>query len=249
MKTKTITKKVHTIVALGLIGMLSFTSCNKDENTDSNEAITEQEAVDEIEASLSKESNGVSKSVETAMTTADEDDMFTDTPSVDCGLEYQDTFIESYQVNGYSYYYAVTRNLQLNCNENEQLNYVDYVASLNGDYETPRLISENVTNIEWQLADIHPNYETVTFEGLLNREGRLQSKVRNMNNFNGSLSMNVQNLVVDKTTYQIMSGTGNVTFIGTTSTGNQFEFSGSITFNGDDTVTLVLNGNTYTIYL
>ncbi|MDF1676550.1 MAG: hypothetical protein P1U44_12620, partial [Vicingaceae bacterium] len=72
--------------------------------------------------------------------------------------------------------------------------------------------------------------------------------VRNQNPFTSTINDSLTNIEVDKTTHKILSGNASITLI-VTFAGNQYNFSGNITFNGNNTATLVLNGNTYTINL
>ena len=66
---------------------------------------------------------------------------------------------------------------------------------------------------------------------------------------NNLSTYSLNNIAVSKTTYNIVSGTASVVFNGVSSTGNQYTYDGTITFNGNNTATLVINGNTYTINL
>jgi hypothetical protein len=63
-----------------------------------------------------------------------------------------------------------------------------------------------------------------------------------------SVDIVVTNLTVNKSTKTITGGTAAITISVTIPKGT-FNFSGPLTFNGDGTATLIINGTTYNINL
>jgi len=253
VKQKNIMKKIKflkrnmPLVILGLLLSIGITSCSKDDDN-SNSEITEEEAVEVIESSLAKETNGASKTVETAVETADEQMLFTEEPTIECGQTYSDSYNESFTGATYSYDYAVSRDYLLSCGILNKPESLSYSLEFNGVYDTVRMSSNDTTTVDWVISNLL-SMENPAFNGSYLREGTQVSKVRNMNTFTSTLSITMNNLTVDKNTYVILSGTAQVSFVGTSSSGGQYTFNGSLTFNGDETATLIINGNTYTINL
>ena len=225
-----------------LVFVFTMTSCSKDDTDSNNADVTEAEAVDAIESSLAKETNGLAKTVETTSETADD-------TSIECGQLYNDSYSENYDNGNYSYSYAVSRDYELTCTTEGSPDILAYQLNFNGMYETPRMSSDDSTTVNWLISDLGATETSSNFNGSYLREGTQISKVRNMNTFESTISYTLSNLVVNKNTYQILSGSAQVSFVGISSTGNQYNFTGLLTFNGDNTATLVLNGNTYVINL
>lgn len=249
MKTKSFFKSSSKLVALLLVTTLSITSCNKDDDNSTSNAIEEADAVETIENSLVTESNGMSKSMETTMVYAESQNLYTTSPSINCGQLYSEAFSENYSSSNYTYNYSANCNYLLNCNVDGNAQSFDYSFNRNGDYDTPRMSSDDEVNANWNITDLDASVTNTLFNGSYVRNGSQVSKVRNMNTFNSTLTYSLNNIAVNKDTYKIVSGSASVVFQGTSTSGNSYTYNGTITFNGDDTATLVINGNTYTIYL
>lgn len=248
MKSKSFFKSSSKLVALLLVATLSLTSCNKDDDSTSD-AIEEVDAVETIENSLVAESNGMSRSMETTMVYAESQNLYTDSPSLNCGQLYAESFSENYSSPDYSYNYSANCSYLLSCNAEGNAQSFNYSFSRNGDYDTPRMSSDDNVNANWDVTDLDASTSNTIFNGSYVRIGSQVSKVRNMNTFNSTLTYSLNGIAVNKDTYKIASGSASVVFEGTSTSGNSYTYNGTITFNGDDTATLVINGNTYTIYL
>lgn len=249
MKKRIVLKSIKVVVIVSLLSVFGLTSCSKDDETASPAAtITDEEAVEVIENSLAKDSGGMAKTVETTIETAVQESMYTDQPTVECGQLYTDSYSEDFSNGNYSYNYAITRDYILTC-VNGSPESLTYDLDFSGVYDTPRMSSNDSTTLDWQVSNLGATETSSTFSGSYLREGTQVSKVFNMNTFESTLTYTLSNLVVDKNTYQILSGSAQVSFLAESSNGNTYSFSGSLTFNGNNTATLILNGNTYTIHL
>lgn len=250
MKKFNFLKSKNPFAILLLVSVLSMASCSKDDGNSNNEtAVMEDDAVEVIESSLAKETNGMTKTVETTIETADAELLFTEEPTIECGQMYNDSYSETYSKGNYSYNYAVSRDYLLSCNEEGNPESFSYSLDFNGVYDTPRMSSNDSTTVEWSITNLETTETSSTFNGSYLREGTQVSKVRNKNTFNSTLTIDLSDLIVNKSTYTILSGTAQVAFVGLSSNGNQYTFNGTLTFNGDETATLILNGNTYIINL
>ncbi len=239
-------------IMLSALSILAVMSCSNedDNNTNTNTAaIEETDVVDVIETSLAKETYGMSKSMETAVVYSEEQNVFTENPDLECGHLYNDAYNESYNSDNFSYDFSINRAYQLNCDENGNASSLAYNMNYTGVYDAPRMASDDDGVLGYVLSGLSPDEYAVLFEGNYTRNGSQESKVRHMNAFTSTLIFDISNVAVSKTTYQIMSGTSLVSFTGISSNGNEYHFNGTLTFNGDETATLVLNGNTYIINL
>ncbi|MCG2792640.1 MAG: hypothetical protein L6262_03705 [Weeksellaceae bacterium] len=235
------------LVAIALIGALSLTSCRKDD--DNTTTVEESEAVDAVSSSLSADANGMAKSMETATIYAEGKNLYTSNPSLNCGQLYSDSYAENYSSASYSYNYNGVFSYQLSCGTNGAPQSFAYKANRTGSYDTPRMSSDDNAVAEWKLTTLDASSATTLFNGSYVRTGTQVSKVRNQNTFSSTLTYALTDIAVNKSTHKIASGKASLVFSGTSSTGNQYTYNGAVTFNGNNTATLVINGNTYTINL
>ena len=91
--------------------------------------------------------------------------------------------------------------------------------------------------------------DNLIYNGNISRSGS-QNFMTNFNSkdIESTLNMNLTTLVVDKESYSVSSGSGlfnlNI-FIDDT----EYDFEGELVFNGDESLSLIINGTTYLINL
>ncbi|NMH27800.1 hypothetical protein [Flavobacterium silvaticum] len=247
-------KTVHQIfrksflAATAILGGFILSNCSNDDAATpvNNE---EQDAVDAITYSVSSESNGLARTMESASAYADEQAVYTENPALECGMPYNSNFTDSFSGTNYSYNYSAARQAELNCTTEGEPATLLYSATYSGTYDTPRMASDDSADASLTISGLETTSASVTFTGSYERNGTQVSKIRNQNTFESTLTYSLDSVVFGKTSHNIESGSAAVTFIGTSSTGNTYNYSGNITFNGDGTATLEINGNTYTITL
>lgn len=249
MKNELVLNSFKSLVLITLLSTLGLVSCSNDDDNDASATITEQEVVDAVESSMAKESNGLSKTMETTIVTAEEESMLVEQENNLCGQTTTENFTQTGDNGNYSYDYNINTSYFLSCTAFGFPSSLAFEASTDGQYITPRMTSNDTSSLDWTVSGLSPVNSSVTFNGEYQRNGTQVSLVRNMNTFESTLTFNLSSVIVNKTTYEIESGTATVAFVGTSSTGAQYTFVGSITFNGDGTATLLINGNTYTINL
>lgn len=247
MKRENLFQKGAKVVAFLLLGTLSLTSCSQDD--DSSASVEEAEAVEAVENSLAMDTGGMAKSMETAVVYGEDENLYTARPNLDCGQSYSGSYTENFSSTNYFYNYTAACDYQLICDANGNPQSLNYNAHRTGDYETPRMASDDEAVASWSISALDPSNENTLFNGSYIRTGTQISKVRNQNTFSSTLTYALDNIAVNKTTHKIVSGSATVAFSGVSATGNQYNYNGTITFNGDATATLVINGNTYTINL
>ncbi|MDK2772640.1 MAG: hypothetical protein KYX68_10505 [Flavobacterium sp.] len=247
MKKLIYSLKNVTVVAVLFVASQAVISCNKDD--DSSDAIQEEDVVEVIENSLKMDTGGLSKSIETSVSVCDEEDVYTQTPSINCGEEYVNNYTYQNAVNNYEANYSFSSAYMMNCDSNSNPSSFTYEFTNSGTYDTPRMSSDDHASANWEITGLDASTDVVALNGAYERIGSQVSKVRNMNTFASTLNYTINSLQVNKVSYQIQSGTIALSFIGTSSNGNQYTFSGTITFNGNQTATVVINGNTYVINL
>jgi hypothetical protein len=249
MKTRILTTGKWAFALTFMLMGLTFYSCTNDDNAGSSTTAQEQDAVDAISYSLSSGSNGLSRTMATATSYGAQQNLYVGTPLLECGQPYSANFEDAFTGTNYSFSYSVSRTAQMSCTAEAQPSSFAYTATYQGTYDTPRMSSDDNAVGEWTVTGLDPATNTVTFNGSYVRNGTQVSKVRNQNTFTSTLTYQLNSITVSKQTQSIVSGSASIDFAGIASNGNQFTRSGSVTFNGNGTATLVLGGNTYTINL
>ncbi len=239
-------KKIRLLLIAGLFFGILFTSCEKDD--DNNTVISNDEAVEIIVNSLSSSSYGFTSQVEDAAELADSiyqegknaaknlksvnaDSTFTITNPPGSGITYE------YTVN-YSY------GIQMNGIHPEFF----FNFTTNGEYTAPRTTSSNQSQGEFIISNLIAGYNNYLLNGSCSRTGSQTVKVDVEREFSSTINFVMEDISIDKTSYEILGGSAEVTITGT-SNSVSFDMQGSIVFNGNKSATLTINGIIYEIDL
>lgn len=250
MKNNETLNKVFALKRLGVVTAFSFglvlmPGCKKDKEEE--KVITTDDAADVVEYSLSSSSGGMAEQVSDGSTYA-YDQGLKSTSGLECGVAFDTTVTRSH-TGTITASFTHNRHYLLSCDAVSNPVSLQYSGSYSGSYDGPRMHSSSSGNRTWTITGLDSVSAQYVYSGSFTHNGEHVSEVRNQYTFNSSLSTSTSNLKVDKTTKRIVGGTSSVNLTCTVSNGNSYSFSGSITFNSDNTATLTLNGNTYTIYL
>ena len=224
---------------------LAAISCNKDSDDDSTPAVTEEEAVELVEASLSEESAGASATTaEYARAYEEEIEQ-----NVQCNVGQQTSYNLTYNGNLAQANYHFEWDYLIACNSLSIPESATLNSSGNGTYSTNRLESDDASTFNASVTGLEPSVSAMTFNGNFERSGtqRLTTN-QNTRSITSTFSTQLNDLVVSKADYQIDSGTGSFTLTGTNNE-HQFSFAGTIEFTGNQTATVTINGSSYNISL
>ena len=233
-----------------LLFALTFTtSCNKGSEGEDPilVEISEEDAVDVLEGALTNDTEGLVTEIEDASEIADqyaEKTILTDP----CGVTFDSTYMASGSNSFGSADYANTLEWTVNCTSANIPSDLVYSRETQGSYESVRMTSTDASTGAWTVDNLILG-TTYVINGTYTREGNQTSKVRNENALTSTITMDITNMDINKGTRRIESGTADVTVAGTSSTGQAFAFSGEIIFQGNGSVVVVINGNSYTIDL
>ena len=236
------------VIALGLSTLMVTTSCNKDEDEaivieSSESEISEEEAVEIIEASLQAETGGLT---ETTKSTCEELDTEEDLES-SCDVLYENTYPFSYDGPLVQASYTVIRSFEIACNGANVPQTAESTTETTGTYTTTTMSSNDTTASQLSISGLQPGATAYLVSGSYEREGTQTITLnQSSRDLSSTLSANLSNLVIDKSDYRIDSGEGTVELT-TVNLNNVVTFEGSIVFNGNGEATLTLNGNTYII--
>lgn len=244
MKTDVFTR--NAFLAFAVMGFV-FGSCSS--NDDVSASSEEKDAVDAITYSLESDSNGLAKQIGAASQYAADEAIYSRTAQLECGQEYSASYNESFDGANYDFDYFVSRTTMLSCTGEGNPESLSYHASYEGSYDTPRMASDDSATSDWTISGLDASASNANFDGSYTRNGSQVSKVRNQNAFTSNLNYSLDNILVSKSTHQIVSGSATVAFYGQSTSGNTWSYNGEVVFNGNGTATLTINGNTYTINL
>ncbi len=248
MQTK-IMNHVKTLSVLLFLGTtLLFVSCDRDnDNSPEDQNVTTEDAVDVLSGALAEGSSGLVAEIEAGAKAADEATQKNLT-NLDCGETRDSSTVYSVDRTNLSADYTIGWTWTLLCNAQDIPSALNFTRSLQGTYETQRMESDDTADATLTIEQllVGPNY---VFNGGYERDGSQQSKVREMRAFNSNITINVDDLNVDKGTRRITSGLASFSISGSSSGGTGFEFEGDIVFNGDGSATIIIDGQQYTIDL
>ena len=212
----------------------ALSSCSK------TQEFTQEDAVEIIEKSFEKDSYGVSE-----MISKFSEDLVNTYSSYPCD-QYDTSYWYTYSSPLVNADYQINWDYTLICGLGVP-NAAELNASTSGSYSTNRLNSTDNSNASLNVTGLEISASSLHFNGSLSRNGNqtisINSKTRNLSS---DINIELTNVSVNKSSYEIESGSGSVVITG--NNGNDsFSFSGEIVFHGDGNATLTMNGNTYQI--
>jgi len=167
-----------------------------------------------------------------------------------CGTTKKDT-VNQQSAAGASatYSYMSTFSYTLNCNNSNQPDNTATSSVYNGSYSNANYSSTNSGSIIFTTSGLAPTSTQSVVNGEFKQAGTFQSKTTTTNTGTHSIDIVLQNLTFTKATCKIASGNATISVTGSSPNQGSFNYTGTLTFNGDNTATLVLNSVTYKIDL
>jgi hypothetical protein len=252
MKTQIITTKRFTAAAMIAGAMLALTSCHKDSSTSSAPEVTESQAAAVTSDAVSSSTGGMTSQVTSSAAfytgatvtggTVSSVNQKTLYSTLTCGATTDSTIAyASTTTTAPSYTYSLSWQNTLAC-------VVPSTFTCNftgkGSYTGVAESSTFNSNGGFVLTGLSASATDYTFSSNYSRTGTTISKVGNQNTFNDNLTITSSNIVYDKTTEEIVSGSATVSITVTSTSGNSYAYKGSLTFLGSKTASLTLNSGT-----
>lgn len=148
-----------------------------------------------------------------------------------------------------SYNYALGYNYIVNCIDNARDNLSGNITYY-GSFDAPNLSAVNSGSTNINLAPLSGTGTTYTLNGSYQTQGSFQTLDATQLSGNNSISFNIQNLVITKSSRSIVSGTADVVISGTVKNNkNTFRYDGTLMFKNDGTAVLTLDGIVYAVNL
>jgi hypothetical protein len=249
---KTTNKFPKTLLATALVAALAFTvtSCHKD-STASTGTVTEADAAQVTVDAITPSTGGMvsqlnsSASIFTGATitggtvNSANNHLATYSTTIPCGTEKDSTIAyASVGTSIPSFTYSLNWKYTLTCTAPS-----NFTLSFTGAGSYNGLVLSSTFNSTggFVLTGLGSTATQFTYNSNYSRTGSTTSKVGNKNTFNHNLTITSTNIVYDKATQEIVSGTATVAIKVTSTSGNSWSYGGTLTFLGNKTAKLVLN--------
>jgi len=162
-----------------------------------------------------------------------------------CNVPGDTSLQKSKTVAGASYNYTFNMDWLVTCSNLgvPQSAAVDIAG--NGTFGSPHWSGSDVTVGELVFTGLSPQEPAYIVNGTYELEGDLTGNLRRVDpTLNCVTELNISNLTISKSSYQVTGGSGSAKVIGS-SNGRQQTLNGLLTFNTDGTVTVTVNGHTH----
>jgi hypothetical protein len=227
-----------TIFAAGL--SIAVFSCKRESAT-STDSVTEADAAELATDAIVPLNGGFVVQVNSSVNVYK-------TVALNCGVQ-KDSSITASSVAGAvpSYNYNLKWSYLLNCTGIVP-NQLTFNFTGSSTYDGVRMSSSDKSSGGFVLTGLPLTTANYTLSSNYTRIGSQTSKIGRNYSFSSTLTLTSSNIVISKTTQQILSGTGTIAVTGASTSGASFSYGGTITFLGGNKATLLFNsGVTYTI--
>lgn len=226
-----------------IVLLLAVGACSKN-NDNATASISTDEAATIMANSVSSGSGGMaSASVDVAVNA-----QLTFNANPGCGGTKTYSFArQNPQGASITYSYSFNYTYTLNCVSNVPDN-VSSSATSTGSFDGPNLSSTDAGTSTFNVAGLAASSTAYTLNGEYKRTGSFTQKTGNMYKGSSNVDIIVSSLSIPKTGGTIGSGSANFTLSGTSNNG-AFNFTGTITFVGNNQANLTLNGTAYVVNL
>lgn len=229
---------MNTLKHLALIFLISLSIIACDDDTEMAVEITEEEAVEAIENSLSADTEGMTAQASESARMAD--------TYVDCTVTFDSTITHTSTFGSITYDYTFNWNGSLQCT-NRLPSQLDLEYTMSGNYVGPRMSSTDNANASIEVTGLSPTTDQYIMNGTYTRNGTQIATFRDSRTFSSTITIIATNWLIDKDTQMIDDGNATVTITGLTNDGTTFSFTGTLIFLGNRSATLSINGNDYPI--
>ncbi len=227
------------LIFIPIILGISVMSCRKETNEDE---VSEEEAVEAVARSMDADNSGMTAQLSMA---AELTESAMTNPI--CAQQFDSSLVKSNSTASMSFNYNFDWGWSVTCNSMIPQS-IDFTYTASGSYSGTRMTSNDNATGTIVVTGINAGDAEYIANINYSRTGSASSKFGMKNTFDNTITISGSNITIDKTSYELTSGTANASISGTHSNGTSFSFSGTVTFLGGGSATLQLaNGNSYTI--
>jgi hypothetical protein len=237
-------RKIQVIlpVILFVSALAFFASCRKSAD-DIAELISESEAAEIVETAVSDRTAGTTMPIEEAA-------KILESQLGNCNVPGDTSFQKSNSGTYATYNYTFGLGWLVTCNNLGIPQSASVDVSGNGSFSTARWSGRDSTDGILTFTGLSPQETAYLVNGSYTLVGDLTGDFRHVDpTFDCTTVITLTNLSISKSTYDITGGSGTVTVTATNGMGNTRTLNGTLTFNGDGTATVVVNGHSHTFPL
>jgi hypothetical protein len=233
-----LTKYIGQIIP-ALFLSIFLTSCAKEVPV---AELSDDEVVELIDLALQESSAGLTKSVELLIEDLEELSL-----EGICDSLYLKT--NTYEYSGSVLNASLSSNAEwmLSCNFIDLPEFAEFNAVSAIDYSTNRVDSKDSSIFNGTVGGLLISMDAYSISANYERSGNRQGNFRENRILNSSLNLDLTNLQVSKSDFEIISGTAHLILV-INSEGESFEYEGELVFS-DDEAELTLGNELYTIAL
>ena len=244
-------KNLPKFATLLVLSFLVLTGCEEDNETDvAQSSITDDETQMIITSTMAGEGGEIPeiKTTTAAREQAKSLDEFTPLEDLSCNESLSISWSDQDQVGERSWSFQNDWTWKLICDfQNIEGEYqVNGTGTL--DFQGPNLIKQVDKTRDFDLSGFGPSSSVWTYQADHERNANYQFLVGNQNTIDVNIDLLAEDVLIDKQTQLITSGTYTIDITRTNSNGNVNSRGAVLVFNGDQTATVTLdNGATFNI--
>jgi hypothetical protein len=231
-------KKIISLLTVLTAFAVTVSSCKKDNGITAN-AVTEEEAAEVISLAVSGNTEAFSDQVTEAAIAAN---VYGST----CSYNKDTAVTRTNTAGAYTWNYMFNWNRAVVCTSGVP-NTFNANYKMKGSYDAPKMSSNDSAVASLAVTNLISGSQ-YTYNGSYTRSGSQVSKILNKNTFTSKIILNLSNVKVNKITGMIDSGTATISIAGATTSGNSFNYTGGIIFNGSKNASITLSsGRVYIV--
>ncbi len=223
-----------------LISMLAlplfFSSCDKNDDDNAEASVTAQEAGTIMAQAVDPQSGGLVLQTEFSAGLA-----LTRNSSIFCGVTKDSTIAGQFSANNRSFEYSLALSRTLTCSSGTPSSY-SHTFTGTGSYSSPAISSTGNITGSFTLTGLGSGTSQLSLDQTYAYTGTQQSHVGLERTLTSTVTIHSTGVKVDKVSRQIVSGTATINVTGLASTGEAFNYDGTLTFLGGRHATLVVSG-------
>ncbi|MEO7988457.1 MAG: hypothetical protein ABI663_02890 [Chryseolinea sp.] len=226
-----------------------FVAC-KDDDADTPNAISSEEAAVMVGSSFASNSSGVSLvSKESANKSEDILEENANGRIATCGISQTIDLSGASPVGGtITWSYDFSYKFRLNCNTEELPDNITVALTYNGNFDGPKLAFEHSGLSELALTGLEESDDHFVLDGSYKRSGSFEIKEGEKAG-SSSIEITLTTVAIDKSTHKITSGSSSFLLTGSVSGKGSFKYTGTVEFNGNDTAKLKIKSETFLLNL
>ncbi len=236
-----------TFAIFAMASLTFFASCTKDDEAtqpaQEEVMLSDEEVVEVMEATLSQSKGGIAKEMETTSETFESMNL-----QEFCGGSFTDTLNYEYAGVNVQAFSEIGWNIAVTCNALNlpQSLFLSLESALS--LSTPRISTDGAGAFTGDITGLELLSPAIIWNGNYTRSGAYTFNFNQTNSGASDIDLTLTDVAINKQSLMISSGSGVFT-VEITNNGNTATYEGAITFHGDQTATIVINGMEFIIDL